>query len=60
MKKYIALILALACVLSLAGCAGKSDGIISSRYKSFELGNASNLVVISVDGKRFEFNFNVI
>ena len=39
--------------MSLSGCASKSDGTISSVHKSFELGNASKLIVISVDGKRF-------
>lgn len=56
MKKYMALVLSLFCVLSLSGCASKLGGTISSAHKSFELGNVSKLTVISVDGKRFEVN----
>ena len=56
MKKYIAFVLALVYVLSLVGCAGKSDGTTSSEHKSFEFENVSKLIVISVDGKRFEVN----
>ena len=54
MKKYIALVLALACVLGLAGCAGRSYGTTSSEYKSFKFENVSKLIIISIDGKRYE------
>ena len=53
MKRYIAFLFAFVYVLSLVGCASKSDGTTSS-YHSFEFENVSKLVVISVDGKRFE------
>lgn len=36
MKKYIALVFALVCVLSLVGCAGKSDGTTPVEHKNFE------------------------
>lgn len=36
MKKYIALIFALVCVLSLVGCTGKSDGTTPVEHKNFE------------------------
>ena len=48
MKKYIALVLVLTCVLGIVGCAGRSDLL------NFKFGNVSKMIVISVDVKRFE------
>ena len=50
MRKLVTLFFALACVCSLVGCVSKPE------YKSFEFENVSKLIVISVDGKRFEVN----
>ena len=50
MRKLVALFFVLVCVFSLAGCASKPE------YKNFEFENVSKLIVISVDGKRFEVN----
>lgn len=35
MKKYIALVLAIICVLSLVGCASESSGTTPSEHKNF-------------------------
>lgn len=53
MKKYIVFVFALVYVWSLVGCTNKSDGTTSSVHR-FAFENVSKLVVISVDGKRFE------
>ena len=54
MKQYIALVLAMVCIFGLVGCAGNSGGATSSEHKSFEFKNVSKLIIISVDGKRYE------
>lgn len=53
-RKYVVFVLALACVWRLVGCADKSGGTTTSGYKNFEAENVSKLIVISVEGKRFE------
>ena len=54
MKKYIALVLTLVCILGLVGFASRSDGATPSEHKRFNFENVSKLIVISVDGKRYE------
>ena len=54
MKKCIAFVLAVFCVLSLVGCSGQPDRTTSSDNIKFVFGNISKLTVISVSGERFE------
>ena len=51
MKKISAGILSFALITAFAGCSSDAG---SDNFKSFEFENVSKMMVISVDGKRFE------